>query len=248
MKISVNILCWNTVRTLLETLRIVKDDLKDIPSEIIVVDNGSNDGTREVMEGMVALASNPSIKYIRNNSNLGISKGKNQGIDASTGDYIMLVDGDIVPVPNSINCLSNYLDSHPDDMAIGFLPNKFTREKNRNGAINHEVRCNVLEPIEEHKGHCVYYGMYRKEVWKELGIHFDENMGVGYGYEDLDTYMQMEREGIKQLVAGINHKCGKYYHEINSSIRQMGFEKYMETCKDRGEYFKKKWAGVNVVG
>ena len=245
MKISVNILCWNTVKTLIETLKIVSEDLKHISSEIIVVDNGSNDGTREVMEEMVKLNGNPSIKYIVNSTNLGISKGKNQGIDASTGDYIMLVDGDIVPVPNSINCLSNYLDNHPDDMAIGFLPNKFTNAKNKNGAINHEVRCNILDPIEEHKGHCVYYGMYRREVWDK--IHFDETFGVGYGYEDLDTYMQMEKLGIKQLVAGINFKCGKYYHEINSSIRQMGFEKYMSTSMQRSKVFKSKWEGVNVV-
>lgn len=234
MKVSVNILTWNTVKTLVESINILKEDLKDIKHEIIVVDNGSKDGCE-------------LIATIKNPTNLGISKGKNQGIDASKGEYIFLVDGDIVPVRGSISRLIEHLDSHPDCDAIGFLPNKFTKEKNRNGAINHEEYCHKLDPIEEYSGHCIYYGIYRRTVF-DRGVRFDEAYGVGYGYEDLDLYMQMEKLGIKQWVAGINHKCGKYYHEINSSIRQMGFEKYMETCRHRGEYFKQKWQGVHVVG
>lgn len=234
MKVSVNILTWNTVKTLVESINILKEDLKDIQHEIIVVDNGSNDGCE-------------LIATIKNPKNLGISKGKNQGIDASKGEYIFLVDGDIVPVRGSILRLIEHLDSHPDCDAIGFLPNKFTKEKNRNGAINHEEYCHKLDPVEEYRGHCIYYGIYRRSVF-ERGVRFDEAYEVGYGYEDLDSYMQMEKLGIKQWVAGINHKCGKYYHEINSSIKQMGFEKYMETCRHRGEYFQKKWQGVPVVG
>lgn len=236
MKISVNILTWNTVRTLIETLSILKEELAEVESEIIIVDNGSTDGCEK-------------IATIKNQTNLGISKGKNQGVDASTGDYIMLIDGDIVPVRGSINALSNYLDANADCMAIGFLPNKFTKEKNRNGAINHEEFCHKLDPVEEHKGHCIYYGMYRREVFDKC--RFDEEYGVGYGWEDLDFYMQMEQHGIKQWVAGINHKCGKYYHAINSSINNkgcLGFEKYMETCKDRSLIFKRKWEHVNVIG
>lgn len=235
MRLSVNILTWNTIRTLLETLAILKEELKDIESEIIIVDNGSTDGCEK-------------IATIKNEKNLGISKGKNQGIDASRGDYILLIDGDIVPVVNSIRCLVKHLDDVPECQAIGFLPNKFTRERNRNGAINHEEFCHKLDPIEDHKNHCIYFGMYRREVFDKC--RFDEQYGAGYGWEDLDFYMQMEQAGIKQWVAGINHKCGKYFHAINSSIENkncLGFEKYMETSKDRALIFKRKWEHANAI-
>lgn len=233
MKISVNILCWNTIKTLRETLHVLRTELNGIDSEVIIVDNGSIDGCQD-------------IATIKNEVNLGISKGKNQGIDASLGDYIFLLDGDIVPVPNSIRCCIDHLDNNPECMAIGFLPNKFATQKNKYGKECHESYCKKLFPIEEHRGHCIYYGIYRREVFDK--VRFDESYGVGYGYEDLDSYMQMEAAGIKQWVAGINHKCGKYYHEINSSIRQMGFEKYMETLRVRGKYFKQKWPEVAIVG
>jgi GT2 family glycosyltransferase len=234
MKLSVNILTWNTARTLVETLQILKNDLKDIEHEIIIVDNGSNDGCQD-------------MATIKNKENLGISKGKNQGIGVSNGDYILLLDGDIVPVVNSINCLVDWLDSNTACEAIGFFPNKFTQERNRNGQKNHEEYCHKLDPVEEHQGHCVYFGMYKRSVF-DKGVMFDEQYGVGYGYEDLDFYMQMKQRGIKQWTAGINHKCGKYFHAINSSIKQMGYEKYMSSSLQRSKIFKQKWTDVNVIG
>jgi glycosyltransferase involved in cell wall biosynthesis len=232
MKLSVNILCWNTVNTVKETLALLKEELSAIEHEIIIVDNGSKDGCQD-------------LATIRNEVNLGISKGKNQGIDASSGDYVLLLDGDIVPVPNSIRLLCLHLDNNPDCQAIGFLPNKFSNQKNKDGQINHEKYCKVLDPIEEHFGHCVYFGLYRRDVFTR-GVRFDEAYGIGYGFEDLDVYMQMKALGIKQWIAGINHRSGKYYHEINSSIRIGGFEWYMETSKKRSRMFKEKWGGVFV--
>lgn len=233
MKLSVNILTWNTYKVTHDILHMLATELVGIDSEVIVVDNGSTDQCKD-------------IATIRNEVNKGISVGKNQGIDASKGDYILLLDGDILPVPNSIRLLVGHLDANKECLAIGFLPNKFSTMRNTEGdKSRHEEYCHKLDPIEEHKGHCVYYGMYRRELWQK--IRFDETFGVGYGYEDLDTYMQMEKLGIKQWIAGINHKCGKYYHNINSSIREMGFEKYMSTSMQRSKIFKDKWEGASVI-
>lgn len=234
MKLSVNILTWNTYRTLLCGLNILREDLKAVDHEIIIVDNGSNDGCEK-------------IATIKNEKNLGISKGKNQGIDASKGEYILLLDGDIVPVPNSVNCLLDYLENHKEVDALGFYPNKFTQQRNQHRAIFHEERCNNLLEVVPHCSHCIYYGIYRRSVF-DRGIRMDEAYGVGYGYEDLDLFMQMKAKKIEQYVCHINHKGGKYYHEINSSIRQMGYEKYMESSKERSKIFNDKWGTATVGG
>lgn len=240
MKLSINILTWNTFPTLHDTLHILADELKGIESEIIIVDNGSTDGCQD-------------IATIKNEKNMGISRGKNQGVDASTGEYIFLLDGDIVPVPNSIILMLRHLEENPDCHAIGFRPNKFSNQKNRNGQAHHEGFCKELYQVREHRGHCIYYGMYRRmEVFGPGKVRFDENYpsglnGVGYGWEDLDSYMQMDKLGIKQYVADVNHAGGKYYHEINSSIRQMGYQEYMRTSLKRGIYFKGKWGSTNAI-
>ena len=235
MKLSINILTWNTIKTLRATLAVLENELEGIESEIIIVDNGSKDGCQD-------------LATIKNPVNLGISKGKNQGVDASKGEYIMLIDGDIVPVPNSIRSLLAYMELTPDCDAIGFLPDKFCQRALTESFECHEKYCHKLDPVMEHPGHCVYFGMYRRKIFEK--VRFDEAYGVGYGYEDLDQYMQMRKHGFKQWAAGINHKEGKYYHAINSSINNkdcLGYEEYMRTSMLRSQIFKKKWERVHVV-
>lgn len=219
--ISVNILTWNTFRTTVETLVQVNKDLKEIPHQTVIVDNGSDDGCE-------------LIATVKNKVNRGISVGKNQGIKKSIYKYIMMIDGDISIVPNSINCLLDYMEKHTDIMALGFMPNKFTTSR-----ADAENFCHSITEPEEVKRPCLYYGLFRREVFKRCMM--DEQYGPGYGWEDLDFYEQMARAGIKQYMTGINHKCGKYYHEINSSIRQGGHRWYEKTSKERHEYFKEKW-------
>ena len=247
MKLSFNILAWNTWKTLHDTLHILSEELKEIDHEVIIVDNGSTDGCNDVAT-------------IKNPKNLGISKGKNQGIEASKGEYIFLLDGDIVPVPNSIRMLLNYLETHPEVKALGFYPNKFATCKNkgeqndRNHEEYHEWNCHTLFDVKEYRGHCVYYGMYHRSVFDDVMFDegYDECCTVGefiggYGWEDLDTYKQMEIAGIKQYISHINHAGGKYYHAINSSIRNMGHSQYMTSSMKRSQYFKQKWTKEPVA-
>jgi glycosyltransferase involved in cell wall biosynthesis len=227
-------LTWNTFKTLHETLHILKEELIGIDAEVIIVDNGSTDGCE-------------NFATIKNPTNLGISKAKNQGIDASKGEYIFLIDGDVVPVPNSIVMLVKYLDENPGCKALGFLPNKFSNVKNQHRGQYHESYCHKLDPIIEHRGHCIYYGIYRREVFEK--IRFDEQYGPGYGYEDLDSYMQMEAKGIVQWAAGMNSLNGKYFHAINSSINNkncLGFEEYMRSSMKRSQIFQNKWSKRTV--
>lgn len=234
MKLSINILTWNTLPTLKETLAILSEELAGKSAEIIIVDNGSIDGCQD-------------FATIKNPVNLGISKAKNQGVDASKGEYIMLIDGDIVPVPNSINMLENYLDVNPACLALGFLPNKFSNVRNSQRPGSHENYCYKLDPVMQHRGHCIYYGIYRREVFEK--IRFDEAYGPGYGYEDLDSYMQMEAKGITQWAAGMNSLQGKYFHAINSSINNkncLGFEEYMRSSMKRSQIFQNKWSKRTV--
>jgi hypothetical protein len=80
----------------------------------------------------------------------------------------------------------------------------------------------------------------------DAGLRFDERYGPGYGYEDLDFFLEMKERGIKQYVCHINNAAGKYYHEINSSIRVMGHQAYVKSNNERAEIFKEKWGNVYV--
>lgn len=242
MKISVNILCLDTWDTLEKSLPIIINELSSISYEIIIVDNGSKDKLKDMQEGQLG----NHIRIIRNQENLGISKGKNLGILVSKGEYILLLDGDIVPVPNSIIKLIEHLNNHKECDAIGFLPNKFALHFNKNHEKYHEDFCHVLFNPRIGQGTCcLYYGIFRNTVFDKVLMSEEGEFGKpGYGWEDHDFFEKMKQAGINQWFCGMNHESGKYYHKINSSIRSMGHSNYTATSKARGEQFKNKWAKV----
>ncbi|RLC34037.1 hypothetical protein DRH14_03795, partial [Candidatus Shapirobacteria bacterium] len=217
---------------LVDILKVLYGDLRKTgyEYEVIVIDNGSKDGSEK-------------LATIANSYNMGVSIARNQGIDASSGEYIFMLDGDIVPVENSINCLLKYLEDNPLKYAIGFHANKFTNQKNKNGQKHHEIFCYKLFDVQIYKKACVYYGLFRKNLF-DKGVRFEtsgEFGKQGYGWEEIDFYKQMEKRGIEQYVAHINSPSGKYYHDVNSSIKCMGHDEYIRTSKARHEQFKKKW-------
>lgn len=234
MKLSVNILCWNNRACVEQTLKVLKHELEDIDHEIIICDNGSSDGTIDI--------DTTGTTYIRNEQNRGISHGKNQGLDVSKGDYIMLMDGDIIPIPGSITKFMEFLDETLEADAIGFYPNKGIAQINKNGQKHHEERCENLFQPKLYDCHCIYFGMYRRRVFDTIRFCTDGAFGeVGYGWEDFDFYEQMVRAGFSQWVTHINNAKGRYFHNINSSIRTMGRMKFRESTVARRKLYYERW-------
>jgi glycosyltransferase involved in cell wall biosynthesis len=243
MKVSVNILCWNNLDVLEMSLPMLLEELKYIDHEIIFVDNGSTDGSKEFMLKWKEKHPWLLTNLMFNSENMGISKGKNQGIDHSRGEYIFMMDGDVCPVPHSILKLIKFLDENKDKHAIGMYPNKWTDQDGKSGATYFETRCEQLfEPV-VHKCACLFYGMYRRSIFKD-GLRLCEDGAFGeegYGWEDHDFFKRMQKEGVIQYVAHINHPKGRYYHKINSSIRSMGDKVFRKSLSDRSKQFKEIW-------
>ena len=232
MKLSIIILNYVTKGLTKQCIKNIENSDLNIMYEIIVVDNGSTDGCSE-------------MATVCNFENKGVSVGKNQALELSQGEYVLILDGDTVPVPNSVNKLIEYLDEHEDCDAIGFYANKYTNQKNREGqAKHHEEYCHTLFEPQVQQQSIAYYGLFRKKTLDKHNIRFPEYgcfNKAGYGWEETDFYMQMCEAKIKQWVVGMNTASGKYYHEVNSSIREMGHDKYMTSSKERRADFVKKW-------
>lgn len=87
--ISVITTAYNIEAYIEECLQsIIKQTLKDL--EIIVVEDCSTDGTLDKINNV----KDPRIKLIRNKENIGAGRSRQVGIDNSTGDYIIFIDGD----------------------------------------------------------------------------------------------------------------------------------------------------------
>lgn len=106
-EVSIIIVSWNAKDYLIGCLMsLYEQDLG--PAEIIVVDNGSSDGSPEAVEELF-----PDVTLIRSDENLGFAKANNVGINASSGKYVCLINSDVAVLDNCVDALKRYLDSNP---------------------------------------------------------------------------------------------------------------------------------------
>ena len=92
MKLSIITLTLNKLDYTKKFIKSLFEYTKDF--ELIIVDNGSTDGTVEYLETL------DNIKLIKNSENKGFSAGNNQGIAMAEGEYIGFLNNDILLYPN----------------------------------------------------------------------------------------------------------------------------------------------------
>ena len=108
-KLSIIVLNWNSKDDLVSCLSHIKKNTRLKEKEIIVVDNGSTDGSVEYMK-----SNHPRTVLIRNEENLGVSVSRNQAIRASKGEYVLLLDVDTKVGRGAIDSLIAGMDAHPE--------------------------------------------------------------------------------------------------------------------------------------
>lgn len=112
--LSIIIVTWNTAQITQKCVQTINKFL-DNP-EIIIVDNGSEDDTVEI------LSKERNVKIVRNTTNLGFSKANNIGLQHVTKEYVLFMNSDIELIDDSINDLLSYFR---DKNNIGIIGPKF---------------------------------------------------------------------------------------------------------------------------
>jgi GT2 family glycosyltransferase len=96
---------------------------------MILVVNGSEDGTQEIVRDMF-----PQVMLIDNKENLGFSKGNNMGIQRANGKYILLLNDDTIMLPGALEKMMSYLDGHHDVGSVG--PQLINRDGSKQNCIH----------------------------------------------------------------------------------------------------------------
>ena len=108
LDLSVVIISWR-MRDLLERmLTTMTEYVQGISYEVICIDNGSEDGTAEMVESRF-----PHVRLLRNPQNLGVAPARNQGLPLARGEFVAILDADLEFVEDSLTPIVQFLRSHP---------------------------------------------------------------------------------------------------------------------------------------
>jgi len=114
IKLSVIIVNYNVKYFLDQCLHSVEKAIKNINTEVFVVDNNSVDGSCQMIEDKYKW-----VKLIKNKKNTGFSKANNQAIKLANGEYILLLNPDTLVEEDTFEKVCNFMDSHPDAGGLG---------------------------------------------------------------------------------------------------------------------------------
>ena len=116
-EISAIVISYNGMQFLPDCLRSLSADLREMDHEIIVVDNGSHDGSADFIAEHY-----PGVKLIRNEANLGFAPAVNIGLNAARGEFLYVLNQDLRFPPGTARTL---LERQKQDESIGMIGPKY---------------------------------------------------------------------------------------------------------------------------
>lgn len=225
----------------LEYLRMCVDSIfrhTDIPYEVIVVDNGSTDGTAAYLESMRG-----RVRYRLLDRNYGFAGAVNRGLMMAKGQTIVLLNNDTVVTER---WLDNLLACLASDDRIGLVgpvtnyiggeqrievPYRDLKEMHAFAAAHNRSDPARWQDAERITGFCL---AFRRDLWERAG-YFDEGYAVG-NYEDDDYNIRVKLLGLRLVIAR-----DTFIHHFGSvSIKALGPE--LEAVNERNaSYYGEKW-------
>lgn len=242
--VSIVVPVWNNLaltRTCLGSLRRYTRE----PYEVVVVDNGSTDGTPEY------LATVPGIRVVRNDRNLGFAAACNQGLAAASGRHAVLLNNDVVLTPEWLEGLLAHVHADPRIGIVGPRTNfaggpqqlptvgyrsldgleAFARERRR----QHLGERTILDRV---TGLCM---LISGPCLRKVGA-LDERFGIG-NFEDDDYCVRARLAGFQCAIA---HDV--FVHHFGSqTFRALGID-YRALLEKNRRIFLEKWSHLTAAG
>jgi glycosyltransferase involved in cell wall biosynthesis/SAM-dependent methyltransferase len=235
--VSIIVLNWNNLRYLRRCVESVFAHTRP-PFELIIVDNGSTDGSRRYLSELVRQHRN--VKVVLNERNIGAPAGRNCGLAVAEGDFIAFLDSDTVVTKNWLDSLLRWMEIDPTIGMVGPCTNF---------ASGQQIDVNYRNLKEMHEF-----------AAKWCAQHF----GTGWETAALISFCVLMRRSVIDAIGGMDARFGLIMHEdIDHSLRarvagfrcwlaldafvhhygnrtsgRLGVEKMMDAAFPR---FKEKW-------
>ena len=109
MDLSIIIVNYNVKEFILNLLHSIKKASFNISSEIIVIDNASDDGSGDAIKEKF-----PSVKLIENKKNIGFGAANNKGLELAQGDYILFINPDCIVSEDTFDKMISFFENNKD--------------------------------------------------------------------------------------------------------------------------------------
>jgi GT2 family glycosyltransferase/Tfp pilus assembly protein PilF len=243
--VSIVILTFNELVYTQECVASIRQHTPE-PHEIIFVDNGSTDGTLDWLHALVKSVDNYFL--IANKDNLGFAKGCNQGIKAASGEFILLLNNDVVVSPRWLAGMLTCLQHEKDIGIVGPMTNNISgpqkvpvigyKALNRLAAYSSRFyKQNQHRRIMQDRivGFCM---LFKHELIDRIGM-LDEQFGSG-NFEDDDFCLRSVLAGYRNMIAGdvfIHHYGSRSF--IGNKID------YRSALSANRKIYDQKWSGID---
>ncbi len=216
MKLSIIIPCFNEKDTILELVRCVKNSSIE-NKEIIIVDDGSNDGTKQILESH----KNEIDKLLIHPINKGKGAALRTGINAATGDICIIQDADLEYDPQEYNIMIKPIIDGKADVVFGSRfhggrPHRIVYFWHRIGNGFLTLMSNIFTDLDLTDMETCYKA-FKREVIQSIKI--EEN---GFGFEPEIT-AKISKMKLKIYEVGISY-YGRTYSEGKKISWKDGFK------------------------
>ncbi|MFA5127522.1 MAG: glycosyltransferase family 2 protein [Patescibacteria group bacterium] len=193
-KVSIIIITYNRAKYLPRAIDSVLAQ-KFYDWELIIIDDNSADDTNEIVSQYVKI--NQTIKFIRNESNVGIVKCRNQALSMCKGKYVAILDSDdLWTDENKLLKQLNFFKQNPDHVLCGTMAGVIGEDGAPTGKIIYKTDDSEIREKLLFSNQFVHSSVvYLRDVANKAGGY--GNFGVG---EDYDLFFRL---GLKGKIANL---------------------------------------------
>ncbi|HEY7862934.1 MAG TPA: glycosyltransferase, partial [Thermoanaerobaculia bacterium] len=210
--------------------------------EVIVVDNGSTDGTPPMLRELARR--HPALTVIENADNRGFAAANNQGLAVASGDYLVLLNNDTVVARGWLSRLIGHLAADSGLGLVGPTTNAIGNEQKVEPGYTDvgQMPAWAAELSRRRDGELADMPMIamfcvamRRAVWTEIG-GLDERFAVGM-FEDDDYCRRVRQAGYRIRVA----RDVYLHHWQRASFKLIGEAEYRRVFEENRRRYEEKW-------
>jgi O-antigen biosynthesis protein len=241
-RVSIVILAHNQLRDTQQCLASIEKHTAPA-HELILVDNGSTDGTGQFFRGYAA--KHGHVRVILNRANLGYAAGNNQGLACARGHTLLLLNNDTVVTAGWLERMLGVLELHPDCGLVGPVSNSVSGPQfvpAANYANLDQLPQFATQWCADHAGQSAeasrlvgFCLLLRRAVVEKIG-GLDPQFGSG-NFEDDDFCIRAGLAGFKLRIAQ-----DSFVHHTGGQTFKGAKIDYRASLERNWELFKAKWA------